>query len=324
MSEEPVAGSDLPIANNKMFMNQRGLRAGWRLLIFVALLALPPLLILRALAALGARFGNGPGPASAPGDGFPTPMLIGELIPVFWLLFVSWVMSRIESRPLGSYGLPLQNSSFLKKLVVGYVFWGFLPLSLLLLSMRALHVFYFGGVVLASSQILQWAIAWGLVFLGVGFLEEYLFRGYALYTLADGIGFWPAAVVMAACFAFAHSGNPGENRIGLGLTAVWAVFASVVLFRTGSLWLAVGAHAGWDWGQSFLYGVGDSGLQVPGHLLNPHIQGPEWLSGGTVGPEGSVLALVTMGLMTVAFLSLYPQSSLLQPPDGSSPDQSSL
>jgi membrane protease YdiL (CAAX protease family) len=77
------------------------------------------------------------------------------------------------------------------------------------------------------------------------------------------------------------------------------------LWRTGNLWLAVGAHAGWDWGQSFFFGVSDSGFQAPGHLLNPHAAGPDWLSGGTVGPEGSVLTLILLAMMTVLFLALY-------------------
>jgi hypothetical protein len=52
--------------------------------------------------------------------------------------------------------------------------------------------------------------------------------------------------------------------------------------------------------------VNDSGLQVPGHLFNPHLaQGPDWLTGGSVGPEGSVVTLVLWVLMTVVFLLLY-------------------
>jgi uncharacterized protein len=101
-------------------------------------------------------------------------------------------------------------------------------------------------------------------------------------------------------------GNNGETRIGIIATAVFAIFAAATLWRTGNLWLAVGAHAGWDWGQSFFFGVNDSGLKVTGHLLNPVlVQGPDWLTGGSVGPEGSVLTLILWTLMTVLFLALY-------------------
>ncbi|HET9366225.1 MAG TPA: hypothetical protein VFP71_14560, partial [Candidatus Angelobacter sp.] len=79
-----------------------------------------------------------------------------------------------------------------------------------------------------------------------------------------------------------------------------------------NLWMAVGAHAGWDWGQTFFYGVNDSGFQAPGHLLNPHTQGPDWLSGGSVGPEGSVVTLIFWILMTIAVVIFYrPRSPVL-------------
>jgi len=140
----------------------------------------------------------------------------------------------------------------------------------------------------------------------VGFFEEFSFRGYFLYTLADGIGFWPAAIIQAILFARVHMGNGGETRIGIIAAGVFALFAAATVWRTGNLWLAVGAHAGWDWGQSYFFGVNDSGLPVPGHLFNPRLaQGPDWLTGGSVGPEGSVLTLILWTLMAVFFLWLY-------------------
>jgi membrane protease YdiL (CAAX protease family) len=169
-----------------------------------------------------------------------------------------------------------------------------------------LRVFYFGDFSALNSQILGWGVLWFFFFLLVGFFEEFSFRGYFLYTLADGIGFWPAAIIQAILFARVHMGNGGETRIGIIAAGVFALFAAATIWRTGNLWLAVGAHAGWDWGQSFFFGVNDSGIKVTGHLLNPHLaQGPDWLTGGSVGPEGSVVTLVLWVLMTVLFLALY-------------------
>jgi hypothetical protein len=170
--------------------------------------------------------------------------------------------------------------------------------------MRLVVVFYFVSFSSSNLETLSWALLWGATFVFVGLFEEYLFRGYAQFTLADGIGFWPAAVILALLFAWVHMGNPGETRIGIVGTLAFALFAAATLWRTGNLWLAVGAHAGWDWGQSFFFGVSDSGFQAPGHLLNPSSSGPAWLSGGSVGPEGSVLTLVLLPVMTVVFLAL--------------------
>jgi hypothetical protein len=214
-------------------------------------------------------------------------------------------MSRIEHCSVGEYGLPL-NKQLLSQFVSGYVFWGFLPLVILLGIMRLLGVFYFGRLNLHGKDIIIWGLLWGFMFLMVGFFEEYTFRGYVLHTLADGIGFWPAALIMSFAFAYAHMGNGGETTVGIAATAVFAMFGAAILRRTGNLWLAVGAHAGWDWGQSYFFGVNDSGFQAPGHLLNPSQSGPAWLSGGSVGPEGSVLTLVLWVVMFALFLVIYP------------------
>lgn len=286
----------------QIFYNDCGLRAGWRLLIYVGMifiLGLGARLITRRVASGAAR--------GAPSSDFARTILqaIGELVLFLVLLFLAWIMSRIERRKVGAYGLPLQRSA-LSGFIRGYFLWGFLPLAFLLSVLRILHVFYFGDVSPLNSQMLGWGALWFFFFLLVGLFEEYSLRGYFLYTLADGIGFWPAAIIQAVLFARGHMGNGGETRIGIIATGIFALFAAATLWRTGNLWLAVGAHAGWDWGQSFFFGVNDSGLKVTGHLLNPVLaQGPDWLTGGSVGPEGSVLTLILWTLMTVLFLWLY-------------------
>lgn len=281
-----------------VFMNDRGLRAGWRLLIFLGILALMFSLASLALGGRGAQHG--------PASEFLRRLLqlAAELLKFSAVWFAGWLMSRLERRSVRAYGLPLQKPA-LGRFFRGYVLWGFIPLTVLLLVMRLLGVFYFGRFSVLNAEMLGWAVLWGGTFLAVGLFEEYLFRGYAQFTLADGIGFWPAAIILSIVFGAVHMGNPGETRIGIVGASAFGIFAAATLWRTGDLWLAVGAHAGWDWGQSFFFGVNDSGFQAPGHLLNPSSQGPPWLSGGSVGPEGSVLCLILLTLMTVVFLALH-------------------
>ena len=279
-----------------IFFNQRGLRPGWRLLIFVALFVGISQVVSILVRYVAGRRLQGL---------YPSALIANETIVFLIVVLCTWIMSRIERRRMGEYGLPLRNSGALPRFVRGHIFWGFLPLTLLLLVLRALRVFYFGSPVLHGGQIIFWAGVWGLLFILVGLAEEYTLRGYALYTLAEGIGFWPAAIVLAALFAVAHTFNAGESRIGIVMTALFAMFASMTLRYTGNLWLAVGAHAGWDWGESYFYGVNDSGIQLRGHLLEPHLQGPAWLNGGTVGPEGSIVCLVLVVGMSILFALLY-------------------
>jgi uncharacterized protein len=293
----------LPSKLRFVFLNDRGLRAGWRFLIFLFLLA--PISF-ASLAGLGLLLHAlyGPGPLDFAFSAWP--IFLEDLARLIPVVLATWIMSRIEHRPAGVYGLPLQRSA-VSGFILGYLAWGFLPLTVVLLIMRLLGVFSFGAPGLRLPEALYWAGAWGVAFLCVGLFEEYLARGYALWTLADGIGFWPAAILMALLFGWGHMGNPGETKIGITGTILFALFAAATLRRTGSLWLAVGAHAGWNWGQSYFYGVNNSGMPATGHLLSPPPppHGPLWLSGGTVGPEGSIVTLIVWGLMFAGFLVFY-------------------
>lgn len=284
---------------NFVFFNARGLRAGWRLLIFLAIFFCLSFALVFPLQSLVRGQGT-------PGVLTPGVQIVGDGATFLALLLATWIMSRIEKRPLGVYGLPLQNQPIFLRFAGGFVFWGFIPLSLCLFVLHLLSVFDFGGMALHGAAIVSWGARWLLAFLLVGLAEEYLLRGYALYTLADGIGFWPATIVLGVLFGLGHTLNPGETRIGIVATVVFAIFASVTLRLTGNLWLAVGAHAGWDWAQSFFYGVSDSGIVARGHLLNPSLHdGPVWLTGGSVGPEGSIVTLILWGLMTVSLVLIF-------------------
>ena len=298
---ELESSTSSPHVLTRVFRNDRGLRPGWRLLIFFGIAVVVPQTVFLIVTRLAAP---GPSDAPAPSAIMPWQSLALECVGFLWLLLVTWIMSRIERRPVGSYGLPLVGTA-LPRFFSGYLLWGFLPVTLALLVLRACGAFFFGSLALHGWQILQWGAIWALVFLFVGLMEEFSFRGYMLQTLAEGIGFWPAAIILSIGFGAVHMGNPGETRMGIAAAALFALFACATIWRTGNLWLAVGAHAGWDWGQTFFYGVSDSGLQAQGRLMEPSTQGPAWLSGGSVGPEGSVVTLIFWSLMTVAILVIY-------------------
>jgi membrane protease YdiL (CAAX protease family) len=144
------------------------------------------------------------------------------------------------------------------------------------------------------------------VFLVVALYEDFLFRGYSLFTLAEAIGFWPAAVLLSFAFGFIHLRNSGESWVGALAATCIGLFFCLTLRRTGTLWFAIGMHASWDWGESFLYSVPDSGQLAPGHLLHSSFHGARWLTGGSVGPEGSVLVFVLVAGMWALFDRLYP------------------
>src|SRR5208283_2798560 len=99
--------------------------------------------------------------------------------------------------------------------------------------------------------------------------EEFLFRGYVQFTLGLGIGFWPAAVLLSAGFGYVHLSNGGENWIGAASVATIGLLFAFTLRRSGNLWYAVGLHASFDWGETFLYSVPNSG-----EVLGTFVQRP--------------------------------------------------
>jgi membrane protease YdiL (CAAX protease family) len=121
----------------------------------------------------------------------------------------------------------------------------------------------------------------------------------------EGSGFWQAAWVTSTLFGFVHTSNGGENWIGIFAAAAIGFVFCVSVRVTGSAWWAIGCHAAWDWAETYFYGAADSGLPAQGHYLTTSPAGSALWSGGTDGPEGSVLVLGIILLLLVALLVIY-------------------
>jgi len=327
-----------------IFVGRDGMRAGWSLLLYLALLA--GLLVgtgnlVRVIrhhttshnpdiAAQGSR-------PSAPQPSNQIPLstiFISEGISLFAVGGATWVMGKIERRPYWFYGLGGRHKRINFLAGVG---WGVAMLSLLILLLRTTGLLVFSARELTGSSALSYGAAWLGGFLLVGLFEEFGFRGYLQFTLARGIngilqwissygktahsnlpelrtttenapGFWVAAMLISFGFGLVHHTNAGESPIGLLSAGLVSLVFCLSLWRTGSLWWAIGFHAAWDWAQSFLYGVADSGVLIENHLRSTHPVGSILLSGGLTGPEGSVYILPILGLTAVVVLLTLPNS----------------
>jgi len=174
-------------------------------------------------------------------------------------------------------------------------------------------------------------IAITLVF--AAWFEELLFRGYLFQWLGGAtarllqaacrpfglgqvgrkivsfVGFYIPILMSSILFGLLHLSNPGSTDLATVNTVLAGVWFSVLVLRQGSLWSAISAH--WAWNATILLGVGlpvsglgpETGLHVVS-LIDLDATGPQWLSGGSYGPEGSIGATVALVVLTLisAFL----------------------
>ncbi|HMB43433.1 MAG TPA: type II CAAX endopeptidase family protein, partial [Luteimonas sp.] len=212
-------------------------------------------------------------------------------LPVAFVLIATWICTRLRREPLSSVGLRMDRR-WAREFAWGCA----IGLGGILLATGLIAAI--GGVRFELDPARSvGTLAFGLyMFTFVALLEELMFRGFLFQRLVAGIGVWPAQILLAALFAFAHWGNPGME----GAAKVWATIdialAAITLglayLRTRSLALPVGLHLSWNWAQGHLLGFGVSGIDLTG-WLHPVFQGkPTWITGGDFGPEASLMGVI--------------------------------
>jgi membrane protease YdiL (CAAX protease family) len=307
-----------PSALSFLFFGKDGLRAGWGLLLFWVIYEVLLGLVEGAILATPSRAAGLIRAAARPWSA--ANLITVEGIGFATVALATFVMSRIEGQPVGAYGFGGEKK--IARFCSGFA-WGLFFLLALIAGLWATGVLVFDGRVLSGASALRWGAIWLVGFLLVALLEESLVRGYAQYTLTRGlkglygmvpstsdgaagpknaIGFWTAAALLSIYFGLGHAGNPGETPMGMISAGLIGLIFCLSLSRTGALWWALGFHAAWDWAQSFVFGVSDSGIMVEGHLLATHPAGKVLLSGGATGPEGSLFVLP---ILAVAALVVY-------------------
>ncbi|MES2222779.1 MAG: CPBP family intramembrane glutamic endopeptidase [Acidobacteriota bacterium] len=282
------------------------LRAGWSIVIYLGVLA-----ALLFLVGLELRWLIPHLPARMRGvrgsDFHPAIAILSEASALLAVLLATAGMARLEMRRLVDYGLA--GFDRLRQFLIGLV-CGFAFLSLLVGILVATHHLTLTQSHMTAGSALRYAAAWALAFFLVGMTEEFMLRGYLLYTLARGIRFWPAAIVLAILFGALHKGNPGESPFGLVAAALIALVFSLSLWRLGHLWWAIGFHISWDWAESYFYGTPDSGGVSVGRLMQAHAHGATLLSGGATGPEGSLWCGLVILLAAILVWATQPQRGI--------------
>lgn len=306
----------------KVFTGPDGLRAGWSALVFILILAV----LMAAAFFITLKLVPGAKSAAKVQSLSLKFAYANEGLGCALVLLATWIMAKIErcGRNYG-YGGTQKVKLFTEGVTTGLVL-----ISLLVLILAKTGLLVIDGRLIFGGGVARYGLLWFLAFILVGVFEESLTRGFLLYTLARGfsgfyrsafktkhnvaLGFWTAAVILSIIFFLGHTKNPGESPVGLLSVFLAGMFLSLSVWRTGSLWWGIGMHAAWDWGQSFLFGVPDSGLMAQHHLLATHPQGQPVFSGGTTGPEGSIFIVAVLALGALIIVLTLPKRTYLPPP----------
>jgi membrane protease YdiL (CAAX protease family) len=284
-----------------VFFGPVRLRAGWRfaayVVITIVLGAVLRLLLLAAKAPLG--------------DAWTPGSFLGAELAQFVIVFAGmWIMARVDGLPLARFGLPGRDA--FGSLFWEGSFWGLAAVVVLVAAIAALGGYHIHGWSQQGGPLPMNAVLWLAAMVLVGLSEEASFRGYPLGALADGIGFWPASVVLSLVFAAIHySFKPMENLadgLSVGLIGLFLCFS---LRRTGSLWFAIGFHFAFDFAAIPFFGApntGNHGHPVDTRLLDSSFSGPDWLTGGPRGIEASWLVFAVIAGLFVFLHQRFPDT----------------
>ena len=211
------------------------------------------------------------------------------------LLFIFWV-KFIEKNPLSTLG-------FVKKNWLKYLGWGIL-LSLLQMGVIAL-VYQLGGI--GTFELNELSLEPILFILGLfpfwllqGGTEEVATRGWLLTRIAARTNLPLAIGISSSLFGILHLGNSGVTFISLLNIVLDGVLAGLLLIYTGSIWLVVAQHGTWNYVQGNLLGFQVSGTGADASIFSFTMgSGPDWLTGGEFGAEGSIITTLVLLLSVV-------------------------
>jgi len=263
------------------------LRNGWWFLIFFLVMA--AILVSTMLAA--SKFG------------FEVTMGIQALI----ILLATWFCQLLRKKPITEVTGKFDRV-WLKEFAMGNIAGG------VLMIVPALILTGLGLVSLQWNSVGQSTLLSGLVLcISVALAEELLFRGFMFQRLLDGLGLWPAQVILAAWFLLTHLNNPGMSGsvkflAGLNIFLASLMFGLAFL-RTKSLAMPVGMHFMANWMQGSVMGFGVSGSSSSGFMTPQFSGGPQWLTGGAFGLEASIPGLICVIAMIYFLYRWKPDAS---------------
>lgn len=220
---------------------------------------------------------------------------IGAISGIVILLVGVYLSARIEGKVLREYGISW-NMGEVKHLISGLEI-GIVAFVFVVVPLYMMNVYH----LTTASYSLPKIVGMPFQFIAVGFLEEYLCRGFIQHHLLR-YGWFPALVVTDSIFSLMHLGNPGITPLALINIALAGTFIGSVMYAFNNIHAAVGVHITWNWVQGAIFGIPVSGTTPAGYFSTTIVSENLLLSGGSFGAEASLMCTGVTFMLTILFL----------------------
>jgi membrane protease YdiL (CAAX protease family) len=271
--------------SNKIFKNRFGhLRLAWRMLLYTSMIivaAIPVIALLKLLSLIA------PAPSSSRAIGSLADIIFNICISVTLILAAWMTLNWFDRRPFALLGLAFSPKG-LREFLLGFAI-GFINLFLLFVILWIADLIKINAGNL-NPQFSLMALQYLIFFTFGAAIEELIYRGYFFQTLIESTRPWVATMIVSFVFASIHLTNANYSWGSALHLFMHGILYCIVYIKTRSLWIPIGLHAAWNWIQGALLGVSVSGFPVANSLLISTLEGPEILSGGEFGIEGSILS----------------------------------
>ncbi|MGP4011485.1 lysostaphin resistance A-like protein [Streptomyces sp. 4N124] len=250
--------------------------------------------IWQLLAVVAISIAGGQGLAAVDGNPW-LQLVVGSLAAVLAIFVYGWVVRRTEHRPSTEVGLEGAAPAVGRGLLIGAAMF----------SAVVVNLFSSGQYEVDGLGSPTGAVGLFGFMAAAAVTEEVLYRGVLFRIVEERTGTWIALILTGLLFGASHLFNPHASLWGAFAIAIEAGgMLTAAYVATRRLWVPIGVHFGWNFAASGIYSTEVSGNDTPQGLLNSSMSGPELLTGGDFGPEGSVYAILFGVLVTIAFMWL--------------------
>ncbi|MDO0932665.1 type II CAAX endopeptidase family protein [Streptomyces sp. DG2A-72] len=250
--------------------------------------------IWQLLAVVAISFAGGQGLAAVDGNPW-LQLVVGSLAAVLAIFVYGWVVRRTEHRPSTEVGMEGAAPAVGRGLLIGAAMF----------SAVIVNLFSSGQYEVDGLGSPTGAVGLFGFMAAAAVTEEVLYRGVLFRIVEEHTGTWIALILTGLLFGASHLLNPHASLWGAFAIAIEAGgMLTAAYVATRRLWVPIGVHFGWNFAASGIFSTEVSGNDTPQGLLNSSMSGPELLTGGDFGPEGSVYAILFGVLVTIAFMWL--------------------